>query len=169
MWSSSRRSLSWHLSKIVYSAVVSLFISIPLHAESKADHVIVHKQARTMALMRTGQVIKTYKIALGGEPVGLKTRQGDHRTPEGLYVIDSRNAHSQFLARYIFLIPTLPIENAQENWACHPAEIYTFTACRMAMASSALRIAPAIGLTAASPSPIRKSKRFGAWWTMARR
>ena len=96
MWSSRRRSLSWHLSKIVYSAVVSLFISIPLHAESKADRIVVHKQARTMALMRAGQVIKTYKIALGGEPVGPKIRQGDHRTPEGAYMIDSRNAHSQF-------------------------------------------------------------------------
>jgi murein L,D-transpeptidase YafK len=96
MWSSRRRSLSWHLSKIVCSAVVSFFISIHLHAESKADHVIVHKQARAMELMDAGQVIKTYKIALGGEPVGPKTRKGDHRTPEGVYVIDSRNAHSQF-------------------------------------------------------------------------
>lgn len=49
-----------------------------------------------MELMRAGQVLKTYKVALGGEPVGAKTKQGDHRTPEGDYVIDSRNAHSQF-------------------------------------------------------------------------
>jgi hypothetical protein len=67
-----------------------------LHAQPHADRIIVHKQARTMELTRSGQVLKTYKIALGGEPVGPKTRQGDHRTPEGLYVIDSRNAHSQF-------------------------------------------------------------------------
>jgi len=46
--------------------------------------------------MRAGQVLKTYKIALGSEPVGPKTRRGDHRTPQGIYVIDSRNAHSQF-------------------------------------------------------------------------
>jgi len=49
-----------------------------------------------MELRRSGQVLKTYKIALGGEPVGPKTRQGDHRTPEGVYVIDSRNSQSQF-------------------------------------------------------------------------
>ena len=49
-----------------------------------------------MELMRAGQVLKTYKIALGGEPVGAKTMQGDHRTPEGDYVINSRNTHSQF-------------------------------------------------------------------------
>jgi murein L,D-transpeptidase YafK len=56
----------------------------------------VHKKERTLELLKSGQVIKTYKIALGGEPVGAKTKQGDHRTPEGVYVIDSRNAHSQF-------------------------------------------------------------------------
>lgn len=28
--------------------------------------------------------------------MGAKTQQGDHKTPEGLYVLDSRNAHSQF-------------------------------------------------------------------------
>jgi murein L,D-transpeptidase YafK len=46
--------------------------------------------------MHAGRVIKTYKIALGSEPVGPKARQGDHRTPEGTYVIDNRNANSKF-------------------------------------------------------------------------
>ena len=96
MWSSRTRSLSGHVFTLVYSAVVSLFVVVHVDAESKADHIVVHKKARTMELMRAGQVIKAYKIALGGEPVGPKTRQGDHRTPEGVYVIDSRNAHSQF-------------------------------------------------------------------------
>ena len=46
--------------------------------------------------MRQGKVLKTYKLALGPEPVGPKQRQGDHKTPEGEYVLDRRNAHSQF-------------------------------------------------------------------------
>ena len=49
-----------------------------------------------MELMSGGRVLKTYKIALGSEPVGPKTWQGDHRTPEGTFVIDRRNAQSQF-------------------------------------------------------------------------
>ena len=40
--------------------------------------------------------MKVYKVALGGDPVGPKTKQGDHKTPEGVYVLDFRNAHSQF-------------------------------------------------------------------------
>jgi murein L,D-transpeptidase YafK len=75
---------------------IALAFSAYLQALAGADRIVVHKKARTMELMRAGQVLKTYKIALGSEPVGPKTRQGDHWTPEGIYVIDSRNAHSQF-------------------------------------------------------------------------
>jgi murein L,D-transpeptidase YafK len=76
--------------------LITLLLPAHLQALSHADRIIIHKKARTMELMRAGQVLKTYKIALGGEPVGPKTRQGDHKTPEGMYVIDGRNAHSQF-------------------------------------------------------------------------
>jgi murein L,D-transpeptidase YafK len=64
----------------------------PLHA----DRVVVLKKERTLQLLTQGKVIKTYKVALGADPIGPKTRQGDHKTPDGLYVLDSRNAHSQF-------------------------------------------------------------------------
>jgi len=64
----------------------------PLHA----DRVLVLKKERTLQLLSKGKVIKTYKVALGGDTVGPKTRQGDHKTPEGGYLLDSRNAHSQF-------------------------------------------------------------------------
>jgi murein L,D-transpeptidase YafK len=61
-----------------------------------ADHVLVLKKDRTLELLSQGKVIKTYKVALGGNPVGPKTRQGDHKTPEGVYILDFRNAHSQY-------------------------------------------------------------------------
>ena len=62
----------------------------------RADRVLVLKKARILQLFSHGRVVKTYKVALGGNPVGPKTVQGDHKTPEGIYVLDSRNAHSQF-------------------------------------------------------------------------
>ena len=61
-----------------------------------ADRVVVLKKEHTLQLLNQGKVIKTYKVALGGDPVGPKARQGDHKTPEGVYVLDSRNPHSQF-------------------------------------------------------------------------
>lgn len=61
-----------------------------------ADRVVVLKKERTLQLLNAGKVIKTYKVALGGDPVGPKARQGDHKTPEGNYVLDSRNPHSSY-------------------------------------------------------------------------
>jgi murein L,D-transpeptidase YafK len=46
--------------------------------------------------MRNGNILKTYKVALGGEPIGPKVQQGDHRTPEGTYILDRRNPNSKF-------------------------------------------------------------------------
>jgi len=65
-------------------------------AKLHADRVVVLKNARTLQLVSQGKVIKSYKVALGGNPVGPKTRQGDHKTPEGVYVLNFRNAHSQY-------------------------------------------------------------------------
>lgn len=49
-----------------------------------------------MTLLRGSKTLKTYKVALGGVPVGPKHIEGDHKTPEGDYVIDAKNAHSRF-------------------------------------------------------------------------
>ena len=61
-----------------------------------ADRVLVLKNERTLQLLRQGKIIRSYKVALGSDPVGPKTKQGDHKTPEGIYVLDFRNPHSQF-------------------------------------------------------------------------
>jgi murein L,D-transpeptidase YafK len=51
---------------------------------------------RRLTLLSKGEVIKTYKIALGEDPVGPKERQDDNKTPEGTYIIDSRNSNSGY-------------------------------------------------------------------------
>ena len=45
---------------------------------------------------RAGKVLRTYKVALGGAPVGQRSKQGDHKTPEGHYILDRRNPKSRF-------------------------------------------------------------------------
>lgn len=60
------------------------------------DRIIVEKSARRMTLLQDGKTVRTYNIALGFSPKGDKTRQGDGRTPEGLYKIDRRNDRSKF-------------------------------------------------------------------------
>ncbi|HSO19865.1 MAG TPA: L,D-transpeptidase family protein, partial [Desulfosarcina sp.] len=61
-----------------------------------ADKVLIQKRARRLTLLAKGEAIKSYPIALGGDPVGPKEREGDNKTPEGLYIIDSRNGNSGF-------------------------------------------------------------------------
>ena len=61
-----------------------------------ADKVLIEKKERRLTLLSKGGVIKTYKIALGGNPVGPKMMQGDKKTPEGVYTIDSRNSNSEY-------------------------------------------------------------------------
>jgi murein L,D-transpeptidase YafK len=63
---------------------------------TKVDQVLVVKSHRTLSLISHGEVLRTYKVALGGSPVGAKEQQGDHKTPEGHYVLDRRNAKSRF-------------------------------------------------------------------------
>jgi murein L,D-transpeptidase YafK len=61
-----------------------------------ADRIIVDKSARQMSLIQDGRTLRTYRIALGFAPAGDKTRQGDGRTPEGLFRIAVRNDASRY-------------------------------------------------------------------------
>ncbi|WP_298438243.1 L,D-transpeptidase family protein [Geobacter sp.] len=60
------------------------------------DKIVIEKNTRQLMLTSKGEVLKTYKIALGGDPIGAKERQGDNKTPEGTYIIDSRNRDSRY-------------------------------------------------------------------------
>jgi murein L,D-transpeptidase YafK len=61
-----------------------------------ADRVIVRKSDRRLYLMRSGQVLRSYKVALGLRPEGHKQFEGDYRTPEGKYRLVRRNPNSEF-------------------------------------------------------------------------
>src|SRR5437867_2148595 len=63
---------------------------------SLADKIVIVKSTRTMTLLNGDKVLKTYKVALGTAPSGPKRVEGDHKTPEGNYVIDAKNAQSRF-------------------------------------------------------------------------
>jgi len=77
-------------------SILALLVCVVAHAAAQADSIVVSKTQRKMELYSDGKVIKTYRIALGPNSVGPKTRQGDHRTPEGTYRIDAKNAHSRY-------------------------------------------------------------------------
>ncbi len=78
-------------------ALCLLMATAPVKATmAQADRVVVLKKERIMMLLRDGEVLKRYRVALGRQPVGHKSHQGDYRTPEGTYTVDSRIARSKF-------------------------------------------------------------------------
>lgn len=80
----------------VDSAKITRTIPDPVPPEDRADRLLVEKAARKLTLFRDGEVLRRYAVALGSSPVGDKAREGDGRTPEGMYVIDFKNAKSAF-------------------------------------------------------------------------
>ncbi|ERL55929.1 L,D-transpeptidase family protein [Psychrobacter aquaticus] len=58
------------------------------------DKVFVDKSERVLKLLSQGEVVKTYHIALGDNPIGHKQQEGDERTPVGNYTLDYKNENS---------------------------------------------------------------------------
>jgi murein L,D-transpeptidase YafK len=61
-----------------------------------ADRVVVEKANRKLYLMRDGEALRTFNVALGIAPFGHKEEEGDNRTPEGTYWLDMRNPQSDY-------------------------------------------------------------------------
>jgi murein L,D-transpeptidase YafK len=79
-----------------------------------ANHILVLKSRRKLTLFHNSRPLKTYEISLGRNPIGPKQQAGDHRTPEGDYVIDWRNPKSNF---HLSLHISYP--NAQDSRRAH--------------------------------------------------
>jgi murein L,D-transpeptidase YafK len=61
-----------------------------------ADQVLVRKSERRLYLLRHGEILRSYRVALGLIPDGPKERAGDFRTPEGRYQLTRRNSRSDY-------------------------------------------------------------------------
>ena len=88
----------------------------------KDANIVIDKSQRRLELYSGDTLIKTYRVALGDNPVGHKQRQGDSRTPEGHFYICTRNAKDS--AFHIFLglsYPGVPdakraVDSKQITW-----------------------------------------------------
>ena len=68
----------------------------PLPPGTTIDQIRVEKSVRKLTVFRSGKELKSYRVALGRNPVGAKQEEGDMKTPEGIYKIDSRNPQSDY-------------------------------------------------------------------------
>ncbi|HSC30030.1 MAG TPA: L,D-transpeptidase family protein [Vicinamibacterales bacterium] len=69
---------------------------LPLPDGAIADRIFVDKSERRLDLYDGAQLLRSYSVSLGREPVGPKRREGDQRTPEGRYVIDYHKPDSAY-------------------------------------------------------------------------
>lgn len=83
-------------------AVLAVCLGFPAESFAKLpryvviDSIVVHKNSRKMYVYMEGEWVKTYRIALGSNPVGRKRCSGDCKTPEGVYYIDDKNPFSDY-------------------------------------------------------------------------
>lgn len=68
----------------------------PLPPDARADSIVIDKSAHTMTLYDGGRPLRTYAVSLGRGGLEPKTREGDNRTPEGAYRIETRNPRSAY-------------------------------------------------------------------------
>jgi murein L,D-transpeptidase YafK len=79
-----------------------------------ADEIVVRKSERKLYLLRRGEVIRSYRVALGLQPQGPKEHAGDFRTPEGHYQLTRRNTRSDY-----FLSIQVSYPNADDMRRAH--------------------------------------------------
>jgi murein L,D-transpeptidase YafK len=74
----------------------TLLPSQPPTIPAKVDSILILKKEHLLELISGGKVIGTYHVALGQGGLAPKQKEDDARTPEGHYVIDTRNAASHY-------------------------------------------------------------------------
>jgi murein L,D-transpeptidase YafK len=98
---------------LIAASIVALALALRAAAiEPEVDRIVIYKQQRKLFLMSRGKEIKSYRVALGADPVGPKQKEGDNRTPEGSYLIDYQNPKSRFYKSFHISYP-----NAQDRAA----------------------------------------------------
>lgn len=75
--------------------------------------ILIEKSYYRLTVYYDGEAVKSYPVVFGGNPVGDKYREGDRRTPEGLFKVRDLYPHDSW-SKFIWLdYPT------QESWRKH--------------------------------------------------
>ena len=68
-----------------------------LHVSKNDAKILVSKSDYTLSVVAHGEVVKTYPIVLGTNPVDDKLREGDCCTPEGKFKIRAKYPHGAII------------------------------------------------------------------------
>jgi murein L,D-transpeptidase YafK len=93
----NRNKIVVAISILIFGLIVYYFYpEKALPSDTRINKLVVYKSKRQLLAYSNGQLIKTYKISLGKQPVGKKEIQYDNKTPEGNYTINCRETNSNF-------------------------------------------------------------------------
>jgi len=109
-----RRLVATFATAFVAVALAGASGIVGAESQPPPDRILVVKSERKLYLMAGEEIVKTIDVVLGSEPVGPKVREGDLRTPEGTYFIESRNADSDY-----FLSLKVSYPNAADRSRAH--------------------------------------------------
>jgi murein L,D-transpeptidase YafK len=104
------RSRSWTSVAVLLPLLLGAGRALAPPAPLPAPKIVVLKSLRALQLYSQGRLVRIYRIGLGTSPVGPKQRQGDRRTPEGMYRICLKNPRSQY---YLSLQVSYPNQATQ--------------------------------------------------------
>jgi len=102
--------MMWHWK--IYGLPLVLALSALAAPQPNVDHILVLKKEHKLLLLSGDRIVKAYSVALGSGGLAPKQRQGDDKTPEGLYRIDYRNPASRF---HLALHISYPDESDKEQ------------------------------------------------------
>jgi hypothetical protein len=126
-------------------------------------NIVVYKAQRRLDIRSGGAILKSYRVALGANPAGDKTRQGDSRTPEGEFFLCTRNSTTS--AFHIFLglsYPALP--DAERGLRAGLIEHSEYDAIRTRLAAGQAplwetNLGGWVGIHGGSDAPFAQKKR----------
>ena len=88
--------------------------SVPLQLPINKPRIVVYKKQRKLELYSNQKLLRTYRVALGFNPVPDKQREGDGATPEGDFYIFVKNNKSAY---YLSLGISYPnVEDAERGF-----------------------------------------------------
>ena len=88
----------------------------PLPEGTRADRIVVAKRDRTLTLYQGSTFVRQYSVSLGRAPVGAKEREGDKKTPEGIYrIIEHKRDSSYYRALRVSYPEPHDVERARKR------------------------------------------------------
>lgn len=128
------------LTGALISVLVLVAIAQPQRAVVHADRVVVLKRERTLQLWSHGKIIKTYKVALGGNPTERRRNKEITKLRKEFMFSTPAMRTASSTNRFTFLIRTRGIGPLRERKECLRVAMFSCMACRTDIERSGRRI-----------------------------